>query len=192
MPVGLTFDGQPVEVLISGLENAAKVTAADILYALNRQKTRILDRTSKGVDADGAPFAPYSTKGPYYFYPGRAAKNRRAAASRFARKTGETRTSVGVKYASYAAFKQALGRSVVDLMGPTAPHMLQAIVVRSGGGGQGTIGIYGNEADRAEGHNTGAGHLPKREFFAFGEQDTADITADIESLMSARLGKLLN
>jgi len=207
MPIIFSFGNQPVSALTNQLDKAGRVTAADMLYALNRQKTRILDRTAHGQDINGSAFAPYSTKGPYYYYPGAAGrsrmfriafqKQRGGAARRFAKKVGAQRTRLGVKFASYAAFKQSLGRSVVDLMGASAPHMLQALVVQVGGTGatpvtQGTIGIYGDAADRAEGHNTGAGHLPKREFFGFGSKDEDLISADIESLMSARMSKILS
>lgn len=211
MPV--TFQFGKASEFVANFKAAASITVGDVLYALNRQKSRILDRTMKGVDVNGAGFAPYSTNGPYYYYPGKASKNRSGAAGRFAKKVGGTKTRLGVKFASYAAFKASLGRSVVDLMGPSAPHMLQAIVVRvagrtitdgfspSGGdnrpidGGvgaeaQGTIGIYGPEADRAEGHNTGAGHLPKREFFGFGAADEQAVVDDIATMQGARLDQL--
>lgn len=70
--------------------------------------------------------------------------------------------------------------------------MLQAMVVRTPRPYEGVIGIYGNEADRAEGHNTGAGHLPKREFFGASAKDEDAMGADIEKMMAARIDKLLN
>jgi hypothetical protein len=42
------------------LVTAALPTEGDLLYALQRQRTRILKRTAAGVDADGASFAAYS------------------------------------------------------------------------------------------------------------------------------------
>lgn len=42
------------------LMTAAQPTEGDLLYALQRQRTRILKRTAAGVDADGASFAAYS------------------------------------------------------------------------------------------------------------------------------------
>jgi hypothetical protein len=65
--------------------------------------------------------------------------------------------------------------------------MMQSIVVKTESATAGTIGIYGPEADRATGHNTGHGHLPKREFFGWGAGDEAAMMKDLETIMSARL-----
>ncbi len=189
----LSIGGQQVDRFSRDLL-AAGATAADLEYALQRQKTRILSRTARGVDAEGRAFAPYSTKGPYYHYPGKGSKGRRAAAGRFAKKTGGTRTRVGVRFESYADFKRSLGRSVVDLLGPRAPHMLQAVVVRtratSSGDVDGTIGVYGPEAARAEGHNLGTRTLPKREWFSVGRGEDEAIMRDVEALVYARVKKM--
>lgn len=190
MPLSISFGGQPLSIVADKIEKAG-VTSADILYGLNRQKTRMLERTARGVDLNGSAFTPYSQRGPYYYYPNRGATPgaRRASAGRLGKKIGAgVRTRVGLKFASYAAFKAALGRGTVDLFGPRAPHMLQAIVVKSSGLlGGGTIGIYGPEADRATGHNTGFGHLPKREFFGWGANDEVLMLKDLETILSARL-----
>src|SRR5579871_4204572 len=58
------------------------VTQGDLLYVGQVFRSRIRERKLNGVDVNGAPFAPYSTKGPYYFYP-----NRDSAAGRQARAT---------------------------------------------------------------------------------------------------------
>ena len=192
MPLSISFGGQSLSVIADKIE-AAALTQADILYGLKRQKARILDRTARGVDLNGGAFAPYSTKGPYYYYPNKGAKpgQRRASAAAFGKKIGAgTRTRLGLKFASYAAFKASMGRGVVDLLGPKAPHMLQAIVVKTDSASAGTIGIYGPEADRATGHNTGFGHLPKREFFGWGAGDDVEMMKDLDTIMSARLGDL--
>jgi hypothetical protein len=187
----------PTEYILE-LAAAAVPTAGDAIYAAQRQRSRILERTANGVDVDGAPFEPYSTKGPYYFYPnGRVGKNKasvtrnKAAVSRLLRRlagTGglidemggksgsggsRTRGGEGIKFDSYADFKRSLGRLGVDLRGPRAPHMLQAIAIgtgiervvgddlsiglneRSEQAVTVVIGIYGEEAGRATGHNTG-------------------------------------
>lgn len=189
MDIIVAFGGQPVEILAKNIEKSG-VRSSDIRYALERQKTRILERTARGVDINEAAFKPYSEKGPFYYYPGRLSKNRRAAAGRVAKKTGGARTRVGVKYKSYGDFKRSLGRSFVDLLGPSAPHMLQSILVKAGDT-EGTIGIYGPEADRAEGHNTGAGHLPQREFFGASVKDEEMIGNDIETLLGARINEAI-
>lgn len=190
MGVDVTYGGQPVEFLVRGLQTNAEVKEADILYALNRQKSRILDRTRRGVDINGQPFKPYSTN-LYYYYPAKFAKNRKAGVSRFHKKTDRfygSRTALGIRFdGGYAAFKQSLGRANVDLTGPSAPHMLQEIAVKTTGRTSGTMGIYGAAADRAEGHNIGAGHLPKREFFGASLKDEELMSEDVERLAYTRL-----
>lgn len=72
MPSEVSFrsgSGQdPVERLLK-IRKAMQPTEGDLLYAGQRQRTRILERTERGVDVDEHPFKPYSTKGPYYYYP---------------------------------------------------------------------------------------------------------------------------
>ena len=115
---------------------------------------RIINRTGQGVDVNGSPFAPYSTNGPYYFYPnGELGSTRRIAGTRKytqqqiqkARATAAkgrheatgrigVRTPYGIRYASYAAAKAAHGGSTVNLRGMEQhTHMLDTIKVRVGG-----------------------------------------------------------
>lgn len=147
-------------------------------------KQRIVDRTLRGLDYKGAPFAPYSRKGPYYYYPsgpvgkqisaGRSKKSILGSVSRLHKIVAggkKTSTGRGIKFeGGYAEFKSTLGRGVVDLTGPRAPHMLQQIQLIENG-----LAIYGDAADRAEGHNEGAGSLPQRRFFDASEKDIDDI-----------------
>lgn len=225
---------EPIGNVMERVERAMVPTTGDLLYAGQRQRTRVLARTARGVDVNETAFAPYSTRGPYYYYPGKDAKNRGAAVTRFARQVGlktragktntyrvtrtrvsasrlgekkawAQRTRLGIKFSSYAAFKASLGRAFVDLRGPRAPHMLQGIIVRVRDFVLGnettvspdpnstkepantiTLGIYGEEAERAEGHNTGAGRLPKRRFFGASEQDKIDMINDIVNRAIAR------
>lgn len=58
--------------------HVSDATVGDALYAGQRQRTRILQRTAQGVDVDGRKFAPYSENGPYYYNP----NGRLSAASR--------------------------------------------------------------------------------------------------------------
>lgn len=207
--------------LIDAIDRNAVPTVGDLMYAGQRQRTRILDRTARGVDVDEQSFAPYSTNGPYYYYPSKNSKNRHAAAGRIANKLGIKkkvtpaqkragivgRTRLGIKFANYAAFKASLGRFLVDLRGPSAPHMLQAIIVRVGGlvsqvndlftgentapASEITIGIYGDEALRASGHNEGTAHLPRRHFMGANDSDKTAMMDDILSRMIARVKKAI-
>jgi hypothetical protein len=109
-----------------------------------------------------------------------------------------------IKFASYDAFKRALGRTNVDLMGPRAPHMLQAIEIRSGGSHLGgteapvyegspdeanelVMGIYGEKAAIAQGHNTGDGTNKRRRFFGANDFDAKAMLLEIYSHIALRL-----
>lgn len=233
-----------------GIEKAAHPTVGDLLYAGQRERSRILARTARGIDADETAFAPYSTNGPYYYYPnkGSSARGRAASAGALARKLGvaktgttgfgltkgasyskagtfthksqgawhnASRTRLGIKFSSYAAFKQFLGRGgVVDLRGIKAPHMLQAMIVKVGGitifnedgstsevqgelftgdssnnqlASEIIIGIYGDEAERAEGHNQGTRNLPRRHFLGASDRDKILILGDIARRVGMRM-----
>lgn len=240
----------------------------DMLYAAQRQKTRIVERTYRGVDVNGNPFEPYSTNGPYYYYPnGRVGKTpgevkrNKAAVSRLLRRisgteseyaalpdhlrsripglnehgeTGARKTRNGVRFEkgaafqnskgasvlwknksssvllvhratvndgqglrfdSYASFKASLGRGGVDLTGPRAPHMMQAImakvIVSGKDKGEFALGIYGEKAAIATGHNTGVNPRWKRKhqryFFGASVQDLKDIVEDLMTRIRARL-----
>jgi hypothetical protein len=193
-------------------------TVGDVLYALQRQRSRILRRTEQGVDVEGKPFAPYNSTRPYYWYPaGRVGKKRDGPAlkkeklnvARASKKLGgkTSRSGLGVRFDSYADFKsRGLGRSNPDLRGPRAPHMLQEIAVKSGsvtaegpqGVGlhdhpteahEGRIGIYGDAAKRATGHNAASGRpkgMPRRQFLGTSSEDERLIAGDIQQRAGER------
>jgi hypothetical protein len=222
------------------LAGAVRPTEGDVLYAAQRQRSRIIERTLRGVDVDGSPFEPYSTAGPYYYYPQgpghgftgpmtrdqskRHLQARKGAVRRLLHITGDvtanrseymgyegiggvkTRSGVGIRFESYADFKASIGRAGVDLTGPRAPHMLQAITVAVNDRDLGTsdsstagsapaqafsLGIYGEAAGRASGHNTGLNPRWKgkhqRYFFGASAGDLKDIVGDIYARMMARL-----
>ncbi|MFN3323420.1 MAG: hypothetical protein ACK5AZ_07990 [Bryobacteraceae bacterium] len=229
-----TRGGDPVERILK-IRKAIKPTEGDLLYAGQRQRTRILDRTARGVDVDEHPFKPYSEKGPFYYYPnGRVGNSRftdkqlKDAARRLFRKLTPgltrkerakgvegirlTRTGRGLVFDSYAAFKKWLGRAGVDLRGPRSPHMLQGIAVKTGNrqfaifGDQAVggpddmpnpadelvIGIYGEAAARATGHNKGKENdanatVPQRRFFGASASDAKQMIRDIYQRMRLRL-----
>lgn len=196
---GAAMDGEakvsrdPVQIVVD-IEEALKPTKEDLLYSLNRQITRIKDRTDRGVDYQEKPFAPYSTKGPVYWYPSVHLKNRQASRNRFYKQidganSGAAKTSAGVKFANYAALKQAVtGSSTVNLMGLRAPHMMMQIVARVRGL-LATIGIYGDAADRADAINNGTAHMPKREFFNASDSDKAQMASELIEAGVARANK---
>jgi hypothetical protein len=171
-----------------------QVTAGDLLYAGEREKTRILNRTLKGLNFLNRPFAPYSRNGPYYYYPqsGGSRAERTAISFRFQVRLGEgggktTRSGLGIKFENYEAFKKGLGRMNVDLMGPRAPHMLQSLAVQVQGNTL-IIGIWGAEEAKAEGHNEGIrGRLPQRRFLDLSTESVEAIGQDVADSMAVRL-----
>lgn len=179
------------ERLIDELFEILQPTSADLTYAGNVIKSGILRRTEKGLDWQGKPFAPYSQNGPFYYYP--AGGGSASSVSRTAKRIGGTvsRTGKGIRFESYDAFKRSLGRRGVDLRGPSAPHMLQAIVVQVRGGIV-YIGIYDEfAAAKADGHNRGANRLPQREFFEASDDDIAIIAADLAGMIVERGRKFI-
>lgn len=196
-----TSSGRTLEQLAAALAGAARVTRATAALVVEAQRTRILRRTQAGKNVDGRPFASYSTNGPYYYNPnGRlkagsvSEKQQRGAVKRLSRKapgSRESRTGRTLKFESYAAFKKWLGRAGVDLRGPKAPHMLQSmatkVVGQDGDIREMRIGIYGPAADRADGHNNGAGRLPKRHFFGASREDLKEMGRVLGRAVVARI-----
>lgn len=180
-------------------------TNDDLLYAIERQRTRILDRTARHVDFEERPFAAYSENGPYIWYPlGRhksakgdighehTARKRDQAAKRMVKKLGAGTVTAGggIRFESYAAFKRALGRSGVDLTGPSAPHMLQALVSRITGDLAGTLGIYSaDKAAIAEYHNEGTERMPQRKFLGTSAADERAMETDLVERIQSRARK---
>lgn len=225
-----TEGGQSPEKLVADIVDDVNPTVSDLLYVGQRHRSRVLQRTQRGVDFEEKAFAGYSTKRPYYWNPtagkkGLSLNKRIAAVQRImkklsGRKTGYVRVfresgkvvaevrghGDTIKFPSYAAFKQALGRTNVDLRGPRAPHMLQAIVVRVGATEIGNglqsvpgdsteraselrVGIYGPEAERASAHNTGTSRLPQRKFLGASDAEKGRMEADLVSRVLARIKK---
>jgi hypothetical protein len=184
--------GDPVEYLLK-LKKGHNPTVSDMAQVGLYQAGSIQRRTSKGVDVNGRPFAPYSRKGPI-----RVEKR---------------------KYASYDDYKRAgLGRSTVDLAG-RGQHMRQAVAVRVGSlelrpglatqrRGKGPtgdapasevrVGVWDERlAMIGSAHNTGArtgrGHkvvLPKREWFGVSNDEQHQSGAILGDLITDRLDNL--
>jgi hypothetical protein len=206
-----------------------EITEGDLLMACLLTKSHILANTSIGRDYNDGSFAPYNDSRPFYYYPagpvGRERssaqlKKDKAAVKRFGRSVGRavsgttsavSRSGLGIKFQSYQAFKGTyLGRGGVDLMGPRAPHMLQAIAIQAGGlevpAGQNRranmspdegaspcrtarLGIYGNESIRASGINSDdrPKGMPLRRFFAVSDRVAAAAAKKIEDRLLSRM-----
>ena len=205
----------PVDHILH-IAGALQPTAGDGLAAGQFLRSRILERTAQGQDVDHVSFTPYAENHPYYYYPSGTGSGRQrgAAVGRLARKlkgAGKTgaRTRLGLKFASYGDFKRSFGRGVVDLFGVAgnAPHMLMSVQVLAGGAQLGgmdeavtgptdqlqpitdiRVGFFDERSAKiAEGHNEGAGHLPRRHFFDANQQDIADMESIIASRIMERV-----
>jgi hypothetical protein len=123
------------------------------------------------------------------------AAGRHAEAERASVGGVKTRDGQGIRFESYADFKASLGRRGVDLTGPRAPHMLQMIEAKLRSVShyvvEFVLGIYGDAAGRASGHNTGYNPRWKgrhqRYFFGASTQDLQDMVGYILKRMKARL-----
>jgi hypothetical protein len=205
-----TVSGNDVEILLTGIESALAVQTGDLLYAIDRQQSRILHRTGRFLDYNEQPFKPYNETRPYYWYPygkSQALKEHEMKrVHRLAKQVGDGMVTRGggIRYDSYAAFKRALGRLGVDLLGPAAPHMLQGFQIFVNGvrfdfhdrgdydayvapATKVILGIYGNKGDIAVAHNEGGGRMPQREFFRISSSDRDDIFNDIIGRLKKRL-----
>lgn len=146
----------------SGKSDGKKVNAKQQHAAAKRFLGKITTKAQR--ERASNPFAPMST--------------RNSSGTPHLSRTGRT-----VVFRSYSAFKKWLGRTNVDLRGPRAPHMLQAMQAKgteAGGQVQGVIGIYGEAAKRASGHNNGARHLPQRRFLAASRADELQMRKEVE------------
>jgi hypothetical protein len=207
-----TSSGRTPEQVLLDLGDAFKTNSTDMALAGQLVRSDIRERTARGVDVSGAPFKPYSTKGPYYYNPAsRGGKFKKAAdkqsAKRLAKKIGgeTSRTGLTIKFESYAAFKAAFGRSTVDLQGVAPPHMLDAIVVKVNGADVGssvsestsdadsvTVGIYdADAAARASGHQYGNRTLPERKFFGLSSDGKTLILQMLSKRIKLRARKAL-
>ena len=184
-----------VAIAVTGIETlqqrmaqvsrAFRLTAQAFQRVGEAQRRRIIQRVERqGKDIHDRPFAPYSTKGPIYIYGDHARRlgrqSRGAAARRFAGITGGQRTRMGVKYASYAAYKRALGRKVVDLAGRSRRMLGQLVTARPTESSV-TIGVFGEAAGRAAGHQRGSGYLPKRQWLGATKLEIAAVKAGISA-----------
>lgn len=210
--MGVTVRGSAASAIVA-IKRRVAPTMEDALYLGERQRARILDRTSRGVDVDGRAFVDYSTKKFYFSPDGRLNGSTRELVSDKKRKTavkrlfrvisrGERKGKTGAPYVSrsglsicfpggYKQFKKWLGRSGVDLRGKNAPHMLQAIQIRATPGEGAAakevkLGIYGPKAKIANAHNEG-GRVPRRRFFGISRSDRKAAVSDLQTRMIERL-----
>lgn len=206
-----TSSGRQVDVMLSEIEAAIGITIGDTLAAIDDQWSRITERTiEQHVDADGLAFPPYAD-GPFYWYPfGSKGKQSKAIRAKL-RQLGESlpgakHAGAGIRFASYEAFKISLGRTGVDLVGATEPHMMgsveryvngQFVNVKRvnydqlrGPGRHAELLISGEKARLANIHNEGGGRMPRRHFYAFGAGDDKKVADLLLTRIRGRIRKL--
>ncbi len=215
--------GVTLTTFLKRVDTAIQPTAGDISGALLLQHRRIINRTARGLDADGRSFTAYDDKHPYYWNPkGSTAgvaltSSQRQSRNRLARtvrgKGGAKKTSRGIRFDSYAAFKASFGRVLVDLtsVGRPTTHMMMSIVLLIRGTSrrlrgaesvgsvsantrpatEGRLVIRGAPGPRAASHNEGLGRMPRRQFLAWGIGDLERAKNFVVQRMENRLRHVL-
>lgn len=177
--------GRSVDALFVDLRRRIEPTRQDMLTAANIVKSDIRDTTERGIDADGRPFQPYSSYGPYYYNPskkhgltGDAARKRAKTVHRALQARGLPGSLTGstIKFKDYGEFKRSFARLNVDLLGIDSPNMLNAMQVEAPNQHSGRVFFVGEEPNRlAAIHNLGLGNQPERRFFAISQRATRKI-----------------
>jgi len=146
---------------IRSLRVAAAATEGDVLYALQRQRSRILKRTAAGVDVDGNPFQAYTQA-----YAKQKAKYGR----------GDTVDLRGRNAPNMLQAMVVTSGSLTD----DGDSDTQAT--------DGVIGFYDDRsAMLAEIHNEGEGHQPARRFFATSDGELDAMHDDIGQRIDMRI-----
>jgi hypothetical protein len=79
---GDPFRGEDARLAVRYMVRAlSTTTVGNMMYIGQVYRSRIRQRTLDGIDLNGASFTPYSTKGPYYFYPNRESVRNSARAT---------------------------------------------------------------------------------------------------------------
>lgn len=189
--------GKSVDRFFVDLRERLTVPRETMLLAGESVRSHIVQDTAHGVDAEGSTFAPYSKKGPYYYNPSTGGGKFRARAPHVAaarlhgllKRRGLpgalSRNGTTIRFESYAEFKATFGRLNVDLRGIDAPHMLDQIEVQATAN-EARIFIQGEAGGRAQGHNVGAGRLPRRTFFAISQDAAQSVLATIRDWILKR------
>ncbi len=146
---------------IRSLRVAATATEGDLLYALQRQRSRILKRTAAGVDVDGSPFQAYT--------PGYAKQK-----AKYGR--GGTVDLRGRNAPNMLQAIVATSGSLSDDGDSDEPAV------------DGALGFYDERSAKlAQIHNEGEGHQPARHFFDASDEDQRDMENDIGARLEIRL-----
>ncbi len=144
-------------------------TEGDILFAMQRQRTRIVQRMDRGIDADGQPFAPYSPA-----YAKKRDKSGRNVSPVDLTWSGRMRNSMQVSADNFR-------------LGPGASEERIGLKDFKSKARQGRVGIYDPEnAAKAEGHNEGTAKLPRRHFLDSSPEDNRNVALDLEERWAQR------
>ena len=134
----------------------------------------ILDRTVRGIDANGKPFRGYSAKPGYFMSP--YFKDR----YRYMGKRGRPIKSIWAPggYREYKAKTRRSAGGTVNLF--YTGNMLGAMKPLMTKPQYGAVGYSGKpeEEKKARAHNSGAGNLPKREFVGLTDTESTKILED--------------
>jgi hypothetical protein len=167
-------------------EQLAPETRQRILERMAVEAIGIIQRrTEAGRDAEGQPFRPYSER----YGALRAGSGRDSA-------TVSLHLSGGM-LASMKVLRSSPEEAVIGFEGSSPVARFARIRTAKGtatsrktaGGGRATqvlqssTGRQASNALKAKGHNEGAGHLPRRHFFALAPEDRADLVEAVLPLV---------
>ncbi len=124
--------GDQVVDLFAQAEKLALPTVGDLLFAGQRQKSRILLRTGRGLDVNGSAFHGYSTKGPIYYYPGGPANNSAAATPKEEKKSASKRKAATNRVANLIGLKGKNSRTVIAKGANSGTHAQYVQRTRTG------------------------------------------------------------
>lgn len=147
-------------------------TEGDILYAMQRLRTRILERTAKGVDVEGRPFAPYSKK---------YAKKRD--------KSGRNVTPVDLTWSGRMRNSIQIAADTLRFPPGTSEERIGPRDFKQRAS-EGRVGIYDPEnaakASGMQGDERAKG-MPERRFLASSDADNIEVAEDIRDRMLVRI-----
>lgn len=166
MNATFTFDGRDPIAAIRELTAKAQPSEGDVLFALQRQRTRILKRTSSGVDAEFGVFTPYSR-----LYAKQKAKYRDPS-------------TVDLRGRNAPHMLQ----QIVAVAGNLQDAAQQMFIDSPASCYEASLAFFDDSAAlKARVHNEGEGRMPRRHFFDATSEDITAMENDIGMRIEARL-----
>jgi len=160
-----------LKALAKGLQSPGNMLAVG-----NTARAVIMNRTViERLSSDRAPFAPYSTRRYYAPVESRTPGYPKPKGGRRKAKRGGRKLKTAVYEGGYGEYKASMGFGGTPQMS-VSNRMLSSIQARVQGAKR-VVLFFGDRlsAAKAHGHHTGAGNLPKRQFFGLHPSEFANL-----------------